>query len=102
MTSSKPAMPPGTSPAPSTYVEAKRVRDAAEGDSKAASAALRSFPRLANGLVPDAVKFTSEYKAAKSRFDTAFARERATNAWLNEKFEKEVRAERASRRRGSP
>lgn len=97
---SGPVLPPGTSPAPSTYAEAKRVRDAAESASKAASVALRAFPRLANGLVPDAVKYTPEYKAAKTRFDTAFARERAVNEWLGKTFEKETREERASRRKG--
>jgi hypothetical protein len=99
---SKPSLPPGTSSAVPSYAEAKKVRDAAENESKAASAALRTFPRLANGLVPDAVKFTPEYKAAKAHFDKAFARERAANAWLNEKFEREVRAERASRRGSRP
>jgi hypothetical protein len=101
MTSFKPSLPPGTSSAATSYVEAKRVRDEVEGESKTASAALRVFPRLANGLVPDAVKVSPEYRTAKARFDTAFARERAVNEWLNKNFEKEVRAERASRRRGA-
>lgn len=44
-----------------------------------ASAALKVFPRAANGLTPDAVKFSPEYRAAKAEFDRAFAAVRAFN-----------------------
>jgi len=84
---------------PMTYEEAKRLRDDAEEQSKAASAVLRAFPRLANGLVPDAVKFSPEYRAAKARYDAAFAHERAVNEWFVKTFKEEIRAERAFRGR---
>ncbi len=82
-----------------TYAEAKRVVDAAEEESKAASDVLKTFPRLANGSVTDEVKFSPEYRAAKARYDAAFAHQRAVNAWFVKNFNKEIRAERASRGR---
>lgn len=41
---------------------------------------LGAFPRLPNGLTPDHVKFSPEYRAAKSRFDRAFHALRLANA----------------------
>jgi|SRR5580692_5773417 hypothetical protein len=82
-----------------TYAEAKRVVDAAEAESKAAGKVLDTFPKLANGLTPDAVKALPEYKAAKARYNAAFAHERAVNTWFVKNFHKEIRAERASRGR---
>ena len=82
-----------------TYEEAKRVVAAAEAESKAAGDVLDTFPKLANGLTPDAVKFSPEYKVAKARYNAAFAHLRRVNEWFVKNFNKEIRAERASRGR---
>jgi len=82
-----------------TYAEAKRVHDAAADESKAASAILQAFPKQANGLTPEVVKFSPEFMAAKARYDAAFARERSVNEWFYKAFKKEIRAERTSRGR---
>lgn len=83
----------------SAYAEAKRVVDKIQSESNAASAALQTFPKGATGLTPDAVKFSPEFKAAKTRFNVAVARERSANAWFYKTFKKEIRAERAARGR---
>ena len=82
-----------------TYEEAKKVVNAAEAESKAAGDVLDTFPKLANGLTPDAIKLSPEYRAAKTRFNAAFAHLRRVNAWFVENFKKEIRADRASRGR---
>ena len=55
-----------------TYEQALKRRQTLEEASTKAGAVLRKFPRLASGLVPDAVRSTPEYRAAKSSFDNAF------------------------------
>jgi hypothetical protein len=45
-----------------------------------ASADLKRFPKLGNGLTPDSVKVSPEWRAAKSRYDAAFQRLREHNA----------------------
>lgn len=82
-----------------TYAEAKKLKETAEEESRAASTAERAFPRLANGLTPDAVRATPEYKAAAARNALAFARLRAVNEWFVKTFKKEYAADRAARRR---
>ena len=65
-----------------------------EKEVDAASAALQVFPRGPMGLVSEA---TPEYRAAKARFQKAFARLRAFNAVFTKRFAKELRAERSQR-----
>jgi hypothetical protein len=60
-------------------------QSAAEADVKAASLALKEFPRGAMGLTPDAVKASAEYKQAKAAYNTAFQRLRAINAQISKK-----------------
>ncbi len=50
-----------------------------EAEVAAASAALRDFPRGSMGLTPDAVKASPEWRAAKTRYELAFARLRSWN-----------------------
>ena len=54
-------------------------RDALEAELKSASDRLRMFPRAPNGLTPDAVKATAEYRAAKERYTVAFQALRDVN-----------------------
>ena len=65
-----------------THDELLALRDRAQANVTAASAGLKAFAHLRapNGLTPDAVKFSPEYRAAKSAYDQAFARLRAVNA----------------------
>lgn len=79
------------------FKEAKATGDVLDKEVDAASDALRAFPRGAMGLVPDAVTSTPEYRAAKVRFQKAFARQREFNAVFTKRFAKELRAERANR-----
>lgn len=44
-----------------------------------ASAVLRQFPRHPNGLTPDHIKFSPEYRKAKADVDAAFAALRTHN-----------------------
>lgn len=53
--------------------------DTLEAEVKAASAALKEFPRGTMGLTPDDVKASPEWRAAKTRYELAFARLRAWN-----------------------
>lgn len=54
-------------------------RSATEKRWLAASQALKSFPRLPNGMTPDAVKASPEWKAAQAEYTEAFAAYRAEN-----------------------
>lgn len=58
----------------------RKERDDLEAEVRAAGAALKSFPKGAMGLTPDAVKASPEWKAAKNRYDRAFAALRAFNS----------------------
>jgi len=57
-------------------------RDAAERAVKAASAALRRYPRDPLGLTPDAVKASPAWRADKARYDNAFRALQAANTEL--------------------
>jgi hypothetical protein len=46
---------------------------------KAAGDAMQVFPKLPNGLTPDAVKATAEWQQAKRKCDAAFAALREFN-----------------------
>lgn len=54
-------------------------RDYLEAEVKAASLALKQFPKGALGLTSDAIKATPEYQAAKRRYALAFAALRCFN-----------------------
>lgn len=63
-----------------------------------ASEKLRSFPRLPNGLTPDDVRQTPEYRLAKCTFDLAFSAERAFNGQWVKRFKREIRDDLHARR----
>ena len=81
-----------------TFNEAKQLKSQIETEIAGLSAKLAGFPTGAMGLTPDAVKFSPEFRAAKSAFDAAFARLRQFNAFYLKAFRKEVKADRAQRR----
>ena len=55
-------------------------RDALEVEWREAGKALKQFPKGPTGLTPDTVKLSPEYRAAKLRYDKAFAALRAFNS----------------------
>lgn len=81
----------------SAFEDAKAEHAQIEQEVDAASDALQVFPRGPMGLTPDAVTATPEYRAAKTRYAKAFARQRAFNEVFTKKFAKELRAERDKR-----
>lgn len=54
--------------------------DRLEAEVKASGAALKTFPKGPMGLTTDAIKASPEYRAAKRRYDIAFAALRTFNA----------------------
>lgn len=83
-----------------SWEEAKAQSDAINAEVDAASAALDVFPKGAMNLTPDDVKASPDYRAAKARYDKAFAKLRAFNASFVKKYKKELRAERDAKRAG--
>lgn len=80
-----------------TYAQAKEYRASLEANERAASEALQAFPRLANGLTPDAAK-TPEWKAARARYSKAFADLRDYNGRMVRNFKAEMKAERDAKK----
>jgi len=87
----------GSSPS-RTFEEASAESDRLEHEVSAAGAVMAAFPHNAMGLTPDHVRATPEWRAARSRFDRAFAAQRAFNAVFVRKFKKEIVAQRDARR----
>jgi hypothetical protein len=79
------------------FEDAKAEGALLEKEVDAADAALKVFPRGTMGLVSETVTSTPEYRAAKTRFQKAFARLREFNAVFTKRFAKELRAERSQR-----
>ena len=63
-----------------------------------ASAILQQFPKGDAGLTPDAVKFSPEFRAAKTAFEYHFKLAREFNGLYNRTFKRELASERKSRR----
>jgi hypothetical protein len=60
---------------------------------------LNSFPKTGPmGMVPDAIKSSPAFRAAKGEFDAAFCRLRAFNSIFVRQFAREIRAMRRTRR----
>ena len=82
-----------------SFEEAKLQHDVIQDRAHAAGDVLRTFPRNAIGLVPDDVRTSATYRAAKSLYDVAFAHQRAFNGVYVKMFAKELSAERDARRK---
>ncbi len=74
-----------------TYNQGLIVQNALENEVSQASLELRKFPRTANGLTPDEVKFTPEFQESKAKFNAAFQSLRNFNASFTKNFKKEIR-----------
>jgi hypothetical protein len=79
------------------FVKAKTERDNLEFAAKEAGEELRAFPKGPMNLTPDHIKATPEWKAAKLRFDRAFAALRDFNVVFTKQYATELRAERNAR-----
>lgn len=79
------------------FAIATAARDALDAELSRLSAALKVFPSGPMGITPDAVKFSPEFRAAKSAFDAAFHRLRAFNAEYHRTFKAEILAARRAR-----
>lgn len=66
----------------------KAARDTLEASYFAAGRKLKSFPKHDNGLTPDSVKETPEWKMAKSSYEEAFSALQR----FNKRFAKQLRA----------
>ena len=73
---------------PTTYEEAKITIASIQSEIDAAEMVLKTFPSLPNGLTPDDVRVTAEYRIAKARYQAAFARLRTANAWFVKTFKR--------------
>lgn len=80
-----------------TFEEAKAEQAKLYADVKRCSDALKPFPRMANGLTPDNVKSSPEYREACSAYAVAFHRLRSFNEGFSRQFAKEIRAYRRAR-----
>ena len=76
-----------------TYEQAKQQRDELDANYRAAGDALKTYPRLANGLTPNAVRTSPAYRNDKAVCDAAFAALRAFNKGYVKTFNKEIKAE---------
>lgn len=74
-----------------TFELATRVKAGLESAVDSASAALKPFPRLPNGLTPDYVKFSPEYRQCASAYAIAFSALRRFNADYVKRFKAELR-----------
>lgn len=83
-----------------TFAEAKLEADRLYAEVQRTSAALNAFPRNAIGLVPQVVRMSPEYRAAKTAYDQAFAALRDFNAGYTKTYKRELAAERKARQGG--
>lgn len=83
---------------PTQYQIAKTARDVIETNYNKACDAMKQFPKLPNGLIPDEVRATDAYRVAKRDLDRTFSLLREYNAHFCKQFPKEIRAERDARR----
>jgi len=84
------------------YTEAKKIKAELEAALDVASKTLNAIPGVgsgAMGLTPDAVKFSTEYRVAKTAYEKAFKNMRAFNGWFTKTFKKEYLAERRERQK---
>lgn len=85
-----------------SYSLAKSKKAEIEAAEKAASDALRSFPTSPNGLTPDAIKASPEWRAAYNQHARAFAALRNFNQFFFKQYKKEAAEERRAKRKSLP
>lgn len=78
-------------------------RDMVEWDrikarTKAASAAMNTYPRGPTGLTPDEIKATKKWKSDYAEMQSAMAAERIANGMMLKRYPREIKAARAAER----
>lgn len=81
------------------YEEAKAYRDEMEKRHKIDSDNIKQFDqfKIIMGIVPDHIRETPEYQAAKKAVDKNFTELRNFNGWFVKTFKKEILADRKNR-----
>ena len=77
-----------------TFQEATRIRDTLWAMYRETGKVMSSYPRLPNGLTPDAIKATPEWRKNKDAFDLASVNLRDFNKAYVKRFARELRQER--------
>jgi len=81
-----------------TYEEARAYKQELEDQNKTYSDILNSFEKYPNGLTPDHIRSSPEWKEARKASENAFSELRDFNAWFVKTFKKEYAAERHNKR----
>jgi hypothetical protein len=77
-----------------TFLQALEEQKKIEQEVEISSERLRKYPTLPNGLTPDAVRETMQFKSDKRAFDIAFSKLRNFNAVFVKQFKKELKLHR--------
>jgi hypothetical protein len=77
-----------------TYQEATRIRDTLWAMYRETGKVMSSYPRLPNGLTPDAIKATPEWRMNKDAFDLATVNLQQFNKTFVKRYARELREER--------
>ena len=80
-----------------TFEQAKVRQDELETAVKHTGIVLNEFPRSGIGLVPDSIRTSPEYQAAKKAYNDAFGALRNFNVTFVKQFREELREERRIR-----
>lgn len=76
------------------FTAARAIQRKLEAECARHSATLREYKkdRHANGMTPDRIKLSHEYRATKAAYDNAFQRLRQFNGWFTRTFRAEILA----------
>lgn len=80
------------------FKEAMKQKEKLELNVSEASASLKVFPKLPNGLTPDSVKKSFEYQIAKKNYQLHFTMLKEFNSWFLKNYKKEYRNYRKERK----
>ena len=80
------------------FAHFKIIRNELNREMDVCSEAMQIFPRNQNGLTPDHVKATQEWKEARARSDMAFWKVRKFNGTYAKQFKEEIKKELADKR----
>jgi hypothetical protein len=77
-----------------SFTDAKAIQDYLYAECNRLSLVLNAFPKGNLGLTSDVVKFSPEFRNAKTAFDVAFKKLQNFNKQFVRKFRREIIAER--------
>ena len=82
-----------------TFDQALAHKQELEATADYYSLELRKFPKLKNGMTPDDVKNSNDYKLAKLNYDAAAISLREYNSWFLKNFDSDYRTWRRKNRK---